>query len=132
MPRSEADLAWLAGIYEGEGSVFLKGTSSRYNGEKNAPYIKIAMIDEDIIQRVQRVAGFGTMSSYILKSGKRIYQWHSGDREQVPQLLRAMSPWLGERRMEQVRIVLAGAKPYGWDGTNRSQPGTWNRVIIHA
>jgi hypothetical protein len=120
MRRTQVDLAWMVGIFEGEGSAFLKGTVNHYE-EKTVPYMKVSMIDVDVINRFHALAGFGTVYSAILNSGSTIYTWHSQDREKVPELLRAMLPRLGQRRARKVREVLKGAKPYGYKSQSMSK-----------
>lgn len=55
---SETDIAWLAGLFEGEASFGLEGrSSSRYKVSTAPafPYIKIAMTDEDAIAKVSKL-----------------------------------------------------------------------------
>lgn len=48
---SQEDIAWLAGLVEGEGSFFIH----QARGDYYYPTFKIMMTDEDVIMEVQRV-----------------------------------------------------------------------------
>lgn len=129
---SKAEIAWMAGIIEGEGSIGLK--SNNKGGIANVPWIKVAMTDEDVIAKLHSVAGFGTVCSSPCASGKTLWLWQSALRDKVPKFLKMIRPWMGERRLAKIDEVLAGAAVYGWDGTQRSikwseQSG---RVVVHA
>ena len=55
---SETQIAWLAGLFEGEAYFSLdKRSKKRYINSTSppAPFIKIAMVDEDIINRVAKL-----------------------------------------------------------------------------
>ena len=123
--RTVVDIAWMAGLFEGEGSCFLKKSSP--TGERNVPYAKISMTDEDVIRHFHLLAGFGTVYSSALKSGSACFTWQSQDRVKVPELLREILPFLGSRRSERISEVLSGSKLYGYD--HRSKPKSeWNLV----
>jgi len=118
----DIELAWLAGLLEGEGSFALRPAGKGVNSPRNLPWTKVAMTDLDVIHKAHRVAGFGRVSTAKPDAkGCIMHIWESADRELVPDLLRRLLPHMGNRRGERIREVLAGAAPYGWDGTKRSQ-----------
>ena len=120
MANSE-EMAWLAGLLEGEGSFGLKMSGKGPAAVRNVPVVKVAMKDLDVIHKAHAVAGFGTVATCKPNSsGCVMHVWQSVDRERVPQLLRELLPWMGSRRGEAIREVLSKAAPYGWDGTKRS------------
>lgn len=123
------ELAWLAGLLEGEGSFYLRCAGK--GGPRNVPHVRVAMKDLDVIQKVHRVIGFGAViTSRPDASGCVMHTWQGEDREYVPELLRKLLPYMGERRSEKIREVLSGAAPYGWDGTKRSLRR--DRVVVHG
>jgi hypothetical protein len=85
------EIAWLAGIYEGEGSCSI--TSGR------AIRVEIVMTDRDIIERVQSLTGLGSVSSLAPRGEKYkpSYRWSVGSINAVV-FLTAILPWLGKRR----------------------------------
>jgi len=99
---TEPQIAWIAGLLEGEGSFGIDQRSSkRYANSKApaSPFIKISMVDEDVIAR---------LSSYLDKpyylpkrltvKGKQVYQLHIGEKQKVFWLLQLIRPYMGERR----------------------------------
>lgn len=88
---NESEVAWLAGIYEGEGSCAI--TTGR------AIRVEIVMTDEDIVQRVQALTGFGSVRTLPQRNEKykTAYIWSIGSIEAV-MFLQSILPWLGERR----------------------------------
>jgi len=108
---TEPQIAWIAGLLEGEGYFGIDQRSSkRYTNSKSpaSPFIKIAMVDEDIIAR---------LSTYLDKpyylptrptaKGKQVYQLHIGEKQKVLWLLQRIRPYLGERRGAKVDECLS-------------------------
>lgn len=82
---SETEIAWLAGLFEGEAYFSLDERSkTRYinSTAPPAPFIKIAMVDEDIISRVAKLLNknYYTPSS-LTTTGKKVYICYIGDRK---------------------------------------------------
>lgn len=128
---SEAEVAWAAGVIEGEGSIFLRLSGRGVGSTRNVPSVKVSMTDEDVVRRVAAIAGFGSVSTTVNKSGSLMYQWQCSRRDVVPPFLILIRPWMGARRTAQIDGVLAGAASYGWDGTNRSL-ATAYRCVVHG
>ena len=95
---TDAEWAWLAGIYEGEGSLAFTG--------KNSVTLHIGMTDADIIKRVHELAGVGTVYTFQRDSTKAIYAWRTGAAQDVKPVLEAIRPWLGARRAARVDVAL--------------------------
>lgn len=89
----QIDIAWLAGVYEGEGCLSINGKAVR---------IIIQMTDEDIIRRIHSLTGCGRVAVYPHPKHKTVYRWTVNNRSCVARLLLAMAPLLGERRREKV------------------------------
>jgi hypothetical protein len=96
-PLSEPQLAWFAGILEGEGSITIRG---------NSVVIKIGMTDKDIIDRVHNLWNFGNRAVYERAGRKCMYVWRAQDKEGTTLILNEVLPWLGIRRSEKAKEAL--------------------------
>jgi transcriptional regulator with PAS, ATPase and Fis domain len=105
---NENDLAWLAGLLEGEGS-FLKGPPS----SPHLPVIQLHMIDEDVVDRVAKLFG---RASYYREDKRRVTRgWRPAYQVQVKgrkavELMKMLRPLMGRRRREQIDTALASYK----------------------
>lgn len=89
MTWSREDLAWLAGLYEGEGCVLA-----------NPLRIRISMTDEDTLRAFVARSGVGAVTGPRPATGlgkKPVWDYVVTGRKAYA-LLVAMLPWLGERR----------------------------------
>jgi hypothetical protein len=99
-PTRSEQLAWAAGVFEGEGWI---GRRAKHSAE-----LVVGMTDEDVIQRFHEVVGCGAISVEWRKDGhKTLYRWHVARTSEVRVLLTAFLPWLGERRRRVALDVLA-------------------------
>jgi hypothetical protein len=104
------ELAWAAGLFEGEGTfvVFKNGGPAAYR----YPQAKVSMTDEDVVRRFGDVLGFGTVNgpydSYGARGKRRkpIWTWHGNGLEKTQALVAAFWPWFGERRRGRAAEVL--------------------------
>lgn len=91
MDHGALSWAWLAGVFEGEGSITFTGRSS--------VTLHIGMTDEDVIQRVAAVAAVGwTTTEDRGDKRKRMYVWRVTTAADVAAVLGRLRPWLGDRR----------------------------------
>lgn len=108
------NLAWCAGIIEGEGSIALQ--------RGYMPHIAVEMSDRDIIERLADILGAGVISSRtrVVAAGPRkpLYRLMICPREEVQAILAALYEWLGERRRERVIEVLTARNTH-IDGRRR-------------
>ena len=95
----ELQIAWAAGIIEGEGCFSLNknGYGSEYGR------ISVKMTDEDIINRLQQVFNAGhvhevTAPSHVDRGFKRAWTWEVGKSCDVERIVEDIFPYLGERR----------------------------------
>lgn len=91
------DIAWLAGLIEGEGNISVNGRSIT---------IRVKMTDQDVIARASELLAGKVYSSKVPRD--RRPQWLT----QVKGATAAgwamtLYPWLGRRRRQQVRDALA-------------------------
>lgn len=107
-------VAWLAGLYEGEGSVRLQRPNGRR--ARGSVQLTIGMTDRDVIEHVHRITGMGAI--YLYRRGKREptpkgnprkdrYDWKVGRTDHVRALLEAMLPYLFARRRTHAQGILS-------------------------
>lgn len=103
------DLAWAAGLFEGEGSISLS---------RGRPRIQIQMSDEDVVRRFHEAVGCGSVSGpstspsrhKYAANPKPIWTWQASGfvrKQDVQKTLLAMWPHLGSRR--RARALELGA-----------------------
>ena len=56
---TEAEQAWAAGIFEGEGTIVIFGPTKRQRS------LSVSMTDEDVIRRFAAVVGVALLSEYV-------------------------------------------------------------------
>lgn len=98
---SPEEIAWVAGIIEGEGTFVAHGSGVR---------IGVAMTDIDIINRLAAVTGIGNVYhnlSVARPHHKPASLWCVGRRAHAVHLFAAIYPWLGRRRRERIDALLA-------------------------
>ena len=111
---SEVEMAWLAGLFEGEAYFSLdKRPQKRYINSTTppAPFIKIAMVDEDIIARVAKLLNKKYYTSLRLTTtNKKVYVCHIGDRQTLIYLLPKLLPYMEKRRTEIINKCITELK----------------------
>jgi hypothetical protein len=92
------DVAWLAGILEGEGSFISKGR----------PRIQVAMTDQDIIARLSELTGVGRVYAVSRQKPhhKDAWLWTVNRPAHLEHIIRLVLPWLGQRRALAAKDVL--------------------------
>ena len=103
MPSVEEQLAWAAGLFEGEGWFT---TSSGY------PLAAIRSTDRDVIERFRDVMGRGSVWPVYKGEGKKKqWHWQVSGYAGVQRLVDLIGPWLGERRRQQFERVMKSPGP---------------------
>jgi hypothetical protein len=106
MVMNELDIAWLAGLFEGEGCMSI--------AKNGGTRITIGMTDLDVIERVCslipptkiQVVQPKPVRDYY-STPKPRYTWRISDPVTVRSTLELLLPWFGERRAAKAREVLA-------------------------
>jgi len=99
----EADIAWAAGIFEGEGSFTIQRMST--NGELRYATLgaTIQMTDRDVVERFQQIMlpiypTFVREYTHNRVDAKTLFVWSCKKLDSVVKVSEAFFPWLGERR----------------------------------
>ncbi len=107
------DIAWMAGLFEGEGCMW----AAIKKGKPDAEYpsqrkdgatfsATIHMVDEDVIARFHSLAGFGALNYMDTPSGKKAGQqptWRwTGSGKKAIDLMFKLAPYFGIRRRAQM------------------------------
>ena len=108
---TKTEIAWLAGIIEGEGYIGIHRTSARA-GRPGYVYetacIEIAMNDKDIVKRIARIFNKNLLGPYQYGKLARAphYQAQVFGKDAV-KFLRLVLPWLGIRRAKAARRAIS-------------------------
>jgi hypothetical protein len=97
----EEEIAWSAGLFEGEGCFTRSG---------NGSYLCCFMqsTDEDVVARFARIVGFGNLSArpYTRPGRKPIFQWQAYGFVKFSAVLDLFRPHLGHRRLARATELL--------------------------
>lgn len=107
----KTDVAWAAGLFEGEGCITLtRPTFQKKRGVSRYAYYRLIlqMSDEDVVIRFMQIVGEGRISIVTPKitNHKIGYRWGCSDRDGVEKILNMLLPFLGERRSARARECL--------------------------
>lgn len=104
MNISREDLAWAAGLFEGEGSF------SVHNARLGNPVASLVITDEDIIRRFHDIVKIGSVvGPYTHKEHpewKPKWQWRASGFHVVQAVVSLFWRWLGKRRKTRAKEVL--------------------------
>ena len=104
MPVSRyEDFAWACGLFEGEGTVINRGRGRRRNRG-----LSLSTTDLDVIQRFQAIVGVGAVYSSG-GTNKTLWRWTVSRWCDTEPLAKRMLPYMGQRRGEAIRDLLASA-----------------------
>ena len=95
---TEAEVAWVAGILEGEGC-----WSKRSQGRGDGWDVVVAMSDEDVVYRLQSVTGIGRVNKERSQQGRKdMWDWSVCRKEHREWLTDLVYPWMGSRRKAKI------------------------------
>ena len=113
---TDTEIAWCAGLFEGEGSLFVVNQPSKK--KVNYQYIRMTlkMTDYDVVLRFASTVRVGTIRAQTPigkrkqpSHYKRYYVWQLSNRTQVINLMTLLHRYLGARRrakMVELGIVV--------------------------
>lgn len=104
MSWTREDIVWVAGYYEGEGCL--------HASAHNKWFIQISSTDLDVLQKVKRLLGMGSVCGPFLGKGARahykpIYHYRLCGVKRAYALCAAMYQFLGERRRAKIEDFFA-------------------------
>ena len=119
MTSRREDLAWAAGLFEGEGCLNFKRETSKpsFCGIR----ANLASTDADTASRFAAIVGVGKLrvqKPYGLGT-KEVYYWSIHSFENVQYLIALFWCWLGERRRNKAKELLAIMRVYHASGLPR-------------
>lgn len=94
-------IAWIAGILEGEGSFIIRH-------DQNFIVITCSMTDEDIIDRLALFSGIGNknIKQASQPHHKIQYKWSVSKRRDIEEFLPLILPYMGKRRSNKIIEVM--------------------------
>jgi hypothetical protein len=93
------EIAWAAGIYEGEGCVV---------PERGIVYISISMTDYDVLERWQAIMGGRLKGPYMYADrNKPRWELRIGGWAEIEEIYTKLKPWLSIRRTARFEEILA-------------------------
>ena len=106
---SETDIAWAAGLWEGEGNMGA-GRSGAYKGLIE-PRLQMPITDLDVLQKFQAIWGTGKIvgpyGSKKYPNAKPFWRWSTHSWDEFIAIAGAMRPWFGERRGARYDFILS-------------------------
>jgi hypothetical protein len=119
---ADTEIAWAAGLFEGEGTV---GVTTPKGSSRPYPQASLRMTDEDVVERFCEAVGVGYVGTPVRGTRKPLYPWVANGWERVSQLHDLLVPYLGIRRLEQFeRVLTLRQEPY--------DPGARRREATHC
>ena len=101
------DVAWLAGLLEGEGS-FMR--LKRQGGRPDHGRVSVFMTDRDVLERVVAITGCGNVRQVVNRGNlgsKPIFCWMTSRLRDVETICLAVRPFMGVRRTAAIDSVLS-------------------------
>lgn len=107
---TECELAWVAGLLEGEGCFRLHRDNQRWGSRRYTylrPRVICAMTDRDVIDRLQAVTGMGRigLGRKTAPGHKTYWQWTVSRDNDAIELMRTLYPHMGERRRNKIEEI---------------------------
>ena len=105
---TEIEIAWAAGLFEGEGCIEISGKNRSRTGVR----LYVVMADKDVLERFEAIAGCGTIRllrapSILKPHWKPVWRWTTGQAAECRRLLGLWSPYLGDRRTKKAAEAVA-------------------------
>jgi hypothetical protein len=101
---SDTEIAWAAGLFEGEGCIGLGGP-----WRPREVRLWVVSTDLDVLERFAAIAACGSITPKRDRASRRkpCWAWSCSARSDVQRVLSAFRPWLLQRRGERADEALA-------------------------
>lgn len=106
---SREEVAWAAGLFEGEGCLTINHKSYK-SGVHSYPRVQMNITDKETLDRFHEVVGVGKIYSHkngSYLSNKPQWRWQIATKEGVREVIEQLYPWLSERRQARANELLA-------------------------
>jgi len=105
MHDKRTEIAWAAGLFEGEGCWQIR----RRDGKVASVVATLASTDADVVEKFAAIIGFGTIRVVqpANPNAKTQYWWSGSKRSDVKEMAAAFLPHMGERRRARAVEILA-------------------------
>lgn len=108
------ELAWAAGLFDGEGSVFVSRTVKR--GRAHVRLMAgLQMTTEDVVHRFSAAVGIGAVRGPYFNgkiAWKPKWGWYAGSDGDVRNAMLLLWPWLSAPKKEQASRAFAAREDY--------------------
>lgn len=132
------NIAWAAGLFEGEGSCYFRDRKQGTSASRSACVV-LNMTDEDVIRKLHRIIGLGSVNGPYQPPGNRkpVWRWSVTGSEQPQAVLAAFWPFLCSRRQAKIAEVLAQIATINSKCADRTEcpqghPYSSENTAIHA
>lgn len=97
---TEVEIAWAAGLFEGEGCIT---ASTRSDGYVKYVSIQLVMCDLDVVMKFARIVGIENVKTYagVTKNRKQRHYVQTNKISEVERIFWMLAPHLGERRLKR-------------------------------
>lgn len=93
------ELAWLAGLLEGEGSFV---AAPRKNRSDHQLFVVMCSTDRDVIEKAHAVMNVGRITGPYNRGFKDTWWWRVSSHGAAMTVMAAVWPYMGERRQAQI------------------------------
>ncbi|WP_410816444.1 LAGLIDADG family homing endonuclease [Micromonospora sp. 050-3] len=124
---SPTEVAWLAGLMEGEGSfIVMRVAATERQKARIRVRLSLQMTDQDVVQRVADTVGLGNVHAHPRQQDhhKDTYVWTISRMKPVVELVRLVLPLMGSRRTDQINAMLAAVDEAGGPARRQRRHGT--------
>ena len=126
-PKLKDGWSWVAGIYEGEGSITVNNTKTSKNLQ-----LSVSSTDRDVIEKLYKTTGVGNIQgpyirkhANLLKQPKEIkpmYRWAVYKKDDILHVCKGILPEMCGRRQAQIETII---NRLGWSNDLKSATGPY-------
>jgi hypothetical protein len=109
-PPSDVEVAWAAGLFDGEGTIF---AAVEYRPRRSRPQVRLkcalSMTTPDVVRRFHQIVGVGVVRPIKKEPGNRKFQsrWEAWTGEEIHAAIAILWPYLSNPKREQAAAAFA-------------------------